>query len=137
MINSADEFYQLRTSENPEKYLRAAWDEAPIEIWYEVLRKYPDMAFWIAQNESVQIEVLFHLSSHPEWRVRSMIASKNKITEDLQMKLAMDEDVFVRNSVARNKKATEKVLKLLVDDEDEEIKKIVKDRLSKKHFRYV
>ena len=37
MINSADEFYQLRTSEKPDEYLQAAWDEAPIQVWYEVL----------------------------------------------------------------------------------------------------
>jgi hypothetical protein len=32
MIRSADEFYQLRTSENQEEYLRAAWEEAPVAV---------------------------------------------------------------------------------------------------------
>jgi len=76
------------------------------------------------------MEVLDILSEHPEWRVRSMIASKNKITEDLQMKLALDIEYFVRSSVVRNKKATLKVLEVLINDEDEEIRIIARDRIN-------
>lgn len=33
MINSAEEFVRLRFSDNMEEYLKAAWDEAPFEVW--------------------------------------------------------------------------------------------------------
>jgi len=45
LINSADEFFHLGTSEKPEEYLRATWDEATFEVWKEVINKYPDMSF--------------------------------------------------------------------------------------------
>ncbi|MBD3922932.1 HEAT repeat domain-containing protein [Paenibacillus sp. PR3] len=135
MITSADEFYHLRTSEKQEEYLRAAWDEATIEVWHEVLAKYPDMSFWVAHNKTVPLEVLRALCDHPEWRVRSIIASKNKISEDIQMILVKDNESLVRSSLARNKKATLKILQMLINDEDEEIREIVKKRIEENNYR--
>ncbi|WP_435165804.1 hypothetical protein [Paenibacillus glycanilyticus] len=135
MINSAEEFYQLRTSENPEEYLKAAWDEAKTETWLEIIKNYPDMAFWVAQNKTVSNEILGILTDHEEWRVRSMIASKNKITEEIQMKLALDHEALVRSSIARNKKVTLKILQMLRDDEDVEIREIVKQRISERKYK--
>jgi len=135
MINSADEFFQLRTSENSEEYLKAAWDEASIEVWQDVIDRYPDMSFWVAQNKTVPIEILNILSEHPDWRVRSMIASKNKITVDLQMKLVRDNEALVRSSIARNKKATLKILQMLINDENEEIREIVRIRIDEECYK--
>ncbi|MEW9697562.1 hypothetical protein [Paenibacillus sp. SI8] len=42
MINSAEEFVRLRISETMDDYLKAAWDDAPFEVWLEVIKKYPD-----------------------------------------------------------------------------------------------
>jgi hypothetical protein len=76
MIESAEEFRRLRESENPEEYGRAAHDEAPIEVWLEVIRRWPDMCFWVAQNKSVPLEVLETLANDPDWRVRDMVSRK-------------------------------------------------------------
>ncbi|WP_442600727.1 hypothetical protein [Paenibacillus sp. KN14-4R] len=135
MITSATEFYRLRTSENPDEYLRAAWEEASVEVWKEVINTYPDMAFWVAQNKTVPFEVMDILSEHPEWRVRCMIASKNKITEDLQMKFVNDIEVLVRRSIARHKKATLKILQIFINDEDEEIRAIAKSRIEEGRYK--
>jgi hypothetical protein len=40
MIASAEEFVALRTSEDPEEYNRAAHDEAPEEVWWDVIRRF-------------------------------------------------------------------------------------------------
>jgi len=135
MIRSAEEFYQLRTSENQEEYLRAAWEEAPIAVWRDVIRKYPDMHFWVAQNKTVPNEILEELSDSPEWRVRHMIASKNKIPESLQKKLAVDRDPLVRSALVRNRKIRLNALFILQEDEDEEIRAKARERIEKKDYK--
>ncbi|GIO51975.1 hypothetical protein [Paenibacillus cineris] len=58
-----------------------------------------------------------------------MIASKNKITELMQKKLANDQEALVRGSIVRNKKVKLSVLELLINDDDEEIRSIAKERI--------
>lgn len=130
MITSAEEFVRLRTSENPDEYLRAAWDEAAVDVWLEVLENYPDMAFWVAQNKTVPVEILKLLADNPEWRVRMMVASKNRLPEELQLKLAHDPDFSVRKGIAANKKATLKALQILVDEQDDELRTLVLTRIA-------
>jgi hypothetical protein len=131
MIDSAEEFVRLRSCENPDEYLRAAWEEAPLEVWFEVIEKYPDMRFWVAQNKTVTLEVLEILSDDPCWRVRHMVASKNKISEKIQLKLAKDCNPSVRQRIVFNKKATLAALQMLSLDEDEEIKDKAVKRITK------
>ena len=135
MIKSAEEFYRLRTSEIMEEYLRAAWEEAPVEVWRDVIRKYPDMHFWVAQNKTVPIEILEELADSPEWRVRHMIASKNKIPESLQKKLATDKNPLVRSALVTNKKVRLGTLYILLNDEDEEIRFKARERIEKKDYK--
>ena len=129
MIESAEEFVRLRTSENQEEYSRAAHDEAPIEVWIEVIENYPDMAFWVAQNKTLPYELLELLAGHREDRVRSMVASKNKLKEPLLLKLGSDISDSVRMTIARHKKATLAVLKPLTGDAWDEIAKLASERI--------
>lgn len=131
MINSADEFVRLRESEITEEYLRAAWDEAPLEVWIKVIESYPDMRVWIAQNKFIPIEIMEVLSEDSSERVRWMIASKNRLPEHLQIKMAKDHDSSVRQRIAYNKKASARVLQMLIEDEDQEIREKARQRLSK------
>jgi hypothetical protein len=134
MISSAEEFVQLRRSEDQEEYSRSSQEEASIEVWSAVLDNYPDMAFWVAQNKTVPYEILEVLASHSDGRVRSMVASKNKLKEALLLKLASDKDDSVRMSVARHKKATVDVLNQLKNDSWEEISIVALERIkSAKH----
>ena len=43
MITSAAEFLQLRTSEDPSEYRRAAHEDAPESVWVEIVRDLPEM----------------------------------------------------------------------------------------------
>ncbi|AOZ90797.1 hypothetical protein [Paenibacillus crassostreae] len=92
------------------------------------------MHFWVVQNKTVPNEILEELTNSDEWRVRHMIASKNKITETIQKKLAIDREVLVRSSIARNKKVKLSVLLLLINDEDEEIRNMAKERIFKGEY---
>jgi hypothetical protein len=131
VFDSVEEFVRLRLSENIDEYSRAAWEEAPLEIWLEVIEKYPDMRFWVAQNKTIPLEVLEILSDDSDCRVRHMIASKNKTPEHIQMKLATDSDPSVRQRIAYNKKATMAALQILAHDEDQEIKQQAQRRLAR------
>ena len=77
MIESAEEFRRLRESDDPEDYRRAAHDEAPVEVWLEVIRRWPDMRFWVAQNKTVPVLVLEVLVDDPDQNVRDMVLRKH------------------------------------------------------------
>ena len=67
---------RLRTSEDPAEYNRAAHDEASESTWREVIERFPDMRFWVAQNKCVPLSVLEILRHDPDGRVRHMVTSK-------------------------------------------------------------
>ncbi|MGG1556083.1 hypothetical protein [Paenibacillus ferrarius] len=130
MISSAEEFVRLRLSDNQDEYLRAVWEEAPIEVWLEIIDNYPDMRFCVAQNKMVPSEVLEILAEDPSDRVRFMVASKNKLSELLQLKMALDSDSSVRMRIVMNKKATYSVLIILSEDKSEEIRQKAIEKLA-------
>lgn len=76
VIDSADEFVRLRTSDDPADYNRAARDEASESTWRDVIERFPDMRFWVAQNKTVPLSVLEVLRHDADERVRHMVRSK-------------------------------------------------------------
>jgi len=129
-IRSAADFVRLRESSKPEDYRRAANDEAPIEVWDEIVRAHPDMRFWVAQNKSVPLEILRILARDEDERVRSMVASKRKLDEATLSELARDSDDGVRHSVARNPTTPRAVLEYLRDDPWETVRHIAEKRVT-------
>ncbi|MEZ5593547.1 MAG: HEAT repeat domain-containing protein [Gammaproteobacteria bacterium] len=129
MIESAEEFVRLRESVIPEEYHKAANEKASLEVWNDVLEKYPEMAFWVAQNKSVPIQILEKLAKHSDPKVRDMVARKRKIPESLMLVLANDCDSSVRNALVNNGKVTERVLHLLVKDSWKAISKRAAEKL--------
>lgn len=130
LINSAEEFVRLRESAIQSEYLRAAWAEATLEVWVEIIEKYPEMKFWVAQNKTIPLEIMEILSDDPSERVRGMIASKNRLPEHLQIKMAKDSHPSVRERIIYNKRTQAVVLQLLVHDEDESIREKARNRLA-------
>ena len=43
MIESADEFRRLRESDDPAEYLRAAHEPARLDVWREVIARFPEL----------------------------------------------------------------------------------------------
>lgn len=130
MIESADEFARLRSSSNPDEYGRAAHDEAPLEVWMEVIRRYPDMRSWVAHNKTVPVEVLSLLARDSDEHVRSMVAMKRKLPPEILEYLADDNYEPVRLSVARHKNTPKRVLERLVHDQWSQVRDVVRDRLT-------
>jgi hypothetical protein len=101
VIASADEFRDLRTSEDNEQYLRAAHDEAPISVWTDVIKRFPDMRMWVAHNKTVPVEILEVLAGDLNVQVRYTVARKRKLPESLQLRLAADPDESVRLAITQ------------------------------------
>ncbi|MFF2481106.1 hypothetical protein [Paenibacillus sp. NPDC058071] len=135
MISSAEEFVRLRLSEDMDEHLKAAWDDAPLVVWLEVIEKYPDMREWVAHNKSIPVEIMEILALDTDTRVRFTIATKNRLPEHLQIKLAKDSDSSVRSRIVYNKKSTFQTLNLLTVDGDEEIRTLAKSRIDEGRYK--
>jgi hypothetical protein len=129
VIESASEFVRLRTSALPEEYRRAAHEEAPIEVWRELIRDHPDMRSWVAHNKTVPMEIFEALAADESTHVRGVVAGKRKATLALLTRLAHDPDSGVRFAVACNQSTTAEILRLLVNDQHEFIATRAKARL--------
>ena len=100
-IPTAEAFVRLRTGDS-EAQRRAAWSPAPEAVWFEVIERFPEMRFWVAQNKTVPLAVLRHLARDDDPQVRHMVASKRKLDRELFELLAGDADESVRRRLALN-----------------------------------
>jgi hypothetical protein len=130
MILSAEEFYRLRTSALQGEYERAASEDAPIEVWLEIISSMPEMKEWVAHNKTVPIEILEKLAKDSDSRVRFVVATKRKLPAALQIQLAKDADDGVRDRIARNKNATKSALHVLAKDNQIRIREKAAERLN-------
>lgn len=129
MIESAEEFVKLRTSEDPQEYHRAANEEAELSVWEDVITNYPNMREWVAHNKTIPDSIIRKLSSDLNSKVRYMLASKRKTPGDVKEALSKDEDESVRMAIANNKKTSKKILEGMMCDEWENIVEVVQRRL--------
>ena len=135
MIESAEEFVYLRNSEVIEEYERAANEEASLDTWQEVILRYPEMKKWVAHNKTVPLEILSILATDSDRDVRWVVATKRKLSKELQLQLAKDCDEGVRNRIAYNAKAYKEPLELLANDNSESTKKKAIERLKSGEYR--
>lgn len=129
MIESADHFFALRTSEDPELYQIAANDSATEETWQEVIERYPDMRVWVARNKTVPLRILEVLSFDKDAEVRYAVAMKRKAGPDILQRLAQDPDESVRLRVALNPKTPRIVLEQMLNDKWSRVVEEVRSRL--------
>lgn len=125
MIRSASEFILLRD----ENDARATHDEAPEDVWMEVLRVHPDYREWVIHNKTVPLPVLKLLAGDSDARIRSFVATKRKCDHDLFQLLASDPDETVRARVAYNRKAPKDVLQQLQADSSALVREALQSRI--------
>lgn len=116
MIQTAADFVQLRTSDDPADQARASHDEAAEEVWLNIIDSHPDMRRWVAHNKTVSGTVLTLLARDADPTVRWEVAGKRRASADLLRVLALDEEDTVRVRVARNPHACIEELRALVAD---------------------
>ena len=129
MIESAEEFVRLRTSENPEDYLLAAQDEAAPGVWLDLIERYPAMRKWVAHNKTVPSEILRILAQDESDEVRLFVAQKRKLDSDVIRELARDRSEAVRQRVAYNPGTPNDVLRALAQDGSVSVSEAAQSRL--------
>ena len=130
MIKSAKEFVRLRNSTILEEYNRAAQEEAPDEVWLEIINKYPEMKKWVAHNKKIPLFILDILAKDKNRRVRSTVARKRKLSYELYDLLSKDSCESIRLAIAANPKVPKEILESMLTDEWEDVVETVKERLA-------
>jgi hypothetical protein len=125
VIQSAEEFVELRTRNDPE----ATHGEALKGVWLAVIRRYPEFKEWVAHNKTVPVSVLKLLSQDPDAEVRYAVAMKRKCPLEVLESLAKDEVGSVRARVAWNASTPDSILESLLDDPVEEVAEAALARL--------
>ena len=131
MIKNAEEFKRLRESIVPAHYQRASQDEASSETWIDVIQKYPELAFWVAQNKTISTEILSLLADNKNANVRCMVARKRKIDFKIFDKLKADSDLTVRHALICNTKLSNENKKLIKTDDSKWLENELNEKLSK------
>lgn len=128
MINSAEEFVRLRTSDERGEYEQAAYDSAPLEVWRDVIRRYPEMRKWVAVNKTVPLEILSILAKDEDVDVRWMVAMKRKLSAELFELLSRDSDETVRVRIVFNRKTPIEIIERLAEDPSELVREALLSR---------
>jgi hypothetical protein len=117
VIGSADEFVELRTSDNEAEHHQAVHDELPEAVCLEIIERFPDMRKWVAQNKTVPLAILRVLAVDPDERVRRMVAMKRKLDRELFELFSRDPDEIIRAGLTTNRKLPLDILQQLATDE--------------------
>jgi hypothetical protein len=113
MIESAEEFIRLRESGDGGDHQRLKRDEAPAEVWRELVADHPDTRFWVAFNRTVPTGVLRQPAKDADWRVRDKVAGRRDTPPDVLGDLARDAHATVASSVAGNPSTPDEALRVL------------------------
>jgi hypothetical protein len=122
-------------SEDPDDYHQFRHDEAPIEVWRELITRYSLANEWVARNKTAPVEILREISSNPRVVVRTEVAMTRRITPGIQAILATDPDASVRNALANNAMVSESILEQLAEDSEEFVRDTALRRLKERQCR--
>ncbi|MGK9172783.1 hypothetical protein KXR87_06095 [Yokenella regensburgei] len=117
MINSPEEFIELRNSDTFVKYNRASTEEAPISVWNEIIAKNPEMRVWVARNRTIPREIIGRLSKDNDPLVRDAICSKYPLDIDIYLLFSRDLDEGIRTRLTYNKGLPLAILKEMSEND--------------------
>ncbi len=124
MISSAQEFVDLRCSDDPEEYRRAAFDEATEETWRQVIEQYPEMRRWVAHNKTIPEGVIRQLYAIGDYDILIALAMKRRTPSDVLHDMAVKGHDSVRMAIARHPHVLKLTLELLKKDPWEEVRNV-------------
>ena len=129
MINTAEEFVNLRQSQGSREQEQASLDFADINVWLSVIEKYPDFKIWVVHNKTIQIEILEILASDNDPKIRSEVARKRKINDIIYERLSIDLDEEVRYALMYNTKLTKLQIERIKVEDSQWLKEKLVERL--------
>lgn len=126
MIESAERFRALCSSQDQMDVDRSLSDPASLDVWVEIINTDAARHLDVAQNRTIPDEIKRMLVEKGNPTVRSMIAEKRKLPPDLFFVLSRDSDSFVRRKIAANAKTPPEILRHLLQDVDENVARIAR-----------
>lgn len=114
-IDTADAFAELLFDETS-THAELVSVQAPANVWWDVLDRYPHCAAWVAANRQLPDDIAEHLAGHPDLQVRAALASGGGRSEPLMLQLAHDKSEMIRLRVVCNRTASRNVLTALAVD---------------------
>ncbi|HEX6445443.1 MAG TPA: hypothetical protein VF053_10170 [Streptosporangiales bacterium] len=100
-IRSVDDLVRLYTGGGTqEEFQQARWAELPVEVWFELIERFPEHRLIIQDQKRVPVDVLEALADDPAVQVREAVAEKKQLPLHLYDKLARDPHHQVREGIA-------------------------------------
>jgi hypothetical protein len=118
MIQSPQEFIALSDSEHPDNQHRARYEDAPEEVWFEIVEKYPDYIRAVIWNKTVPLNILRCIAKSPDAKIRCDVAMKRKLDDALFEMLSQDPDDSVRAQIVSNPKTPRHISERLALDRE-------------------
>lgn len=88
------------------------------ETWQFIYNKHPELAFTLAQNPNLPETLADELASHPDPRVRLMIARHGQPSFFSLKQLSEDNEAAIRLAVVKRQDLDEQLLDSLFEDDD-------------------
>lgn len=126
VIESISEYFAASERLSPFEFARCDVTRIPLadvkaaDEWVRVA---------IAHNKTAPVEFLATLADDPVVRVRSAVASVNRLTPELSERFARDPDFGIRGRLAGHKKVPETILRTLADDPHEWVREEARAKL--------
>jgi hypothetical protein len=93
-----------------------------MEVWLEVIDRYPALKSWVVHNKTIPIEILRLLASDEDPSIRRDVSRKNKVLSRNKIDLPLveafsrDPDEEVRADVAGNRDTPRHIVERLAED---------------------
>lgn len=129
MISSAREFILLCASQRELDVAKSLQDEAPLEVWEDLIFNFKTYQIDVAQNRTIPAEIMKELANQGDEIVRSILAEKRKLPFDLFHYFSKDPSPLIRKIIAANQKTPIDIVENLANDEDEDVASVARFRL--------
>jgi hypothetical protein len=134
-IRSAEQFNVLCRSEDPLDREKATTQKAAYPgLWREVLERAPDLAKWVAINETVGPRLLDELASWPDPEVRKWVCDHPRVWLKTLDRLAFEADPAVRRRAVYNARLSDRQLRRLQSDSDPQVAAEAARRLTARRY---
>lgn len=108
----------LLVSKHPLEQRLALNGKARPETWFFIYNKHPELASILAQNPNLPQELADELASHPDPRVRLMIARHGQPSFIALKQLSEDNEAAIRLAIAKRPDLDGQLQDSLYEDED-------------------
>jgi hypothetical protein len=133
-FDSPDEI--LMTIRNEDPWERRGYSQlhAPQRYWREVLEQAPELAKWVAINETVGPSLLDELADWPDPEVRRWVCDHPRVWLKTLDRLASDADPSVRRRAVYNARLSDRQLRRLQSDSDPQVAAEATRRLAAREY---